>query len=405
MIPLSVAARPSSALDVSLRSGLSVGVPCSLLPHNIDPPWTSTLCGRTHVMPTAQVRAGKNGQPEVLTVMSRWTREFSWLIHGLEGARTGSEPGKIQSLVSKLTDAELLLLSGATSFWQVVHSQVVKETATTIEVCKILQHDAGAAEGWTDHRGRMDVPHVWLKDYAVENGNIAAANFDHVRLPDMARDELARRVSGQRSSLTATTESLPKGEIEAGIDADAKAAALRELYEEALVPAADVDIVGHLVQKNKKTTWLLCWLRESSPFFKESRWSAGVCNAEAVSAQWRPWETYRNNKSSPIAREVVDAVNSMIRSGGAAAAAPRTVRAAAAATAATASPKEKNPCRFFSTPKGCRDGDECRFSHGVVAGTPTSASPWREHQSKSTGKKYYFNKVTGVSVYEPPPDI
>ena len=42
-------------------------------------------------------------------------------------------------------------------------------------------------------------------------------------------------------------------------------------------------------------------------------------------------------------------------------------------------------------------------SEGDVSTTPLQ-TPWRVHKSRSSGKEYYFNKDTGESVYEPPPD-
>lgn len=334
----------------------------------------------------AVVRQGEDGRPEVLTVTSRWTREFSVLFHGLQGEweQHGRDVQQAcQNALPQLTDAELALLSGATSFWQVAHTQVVKETAATVEVSKIMHHDASAAAGWTERRGRTDIPHVWLKDSRVMNGNIAAVNFDKVQLARLAGDELARRFSGQIPSQTTTHESLPKGEVEGGIDEDAMAAALRELWEESLVSADDVEIVQRLVQRNKKATWLCCRLRDSSPFAKKTAWFTGVGNSESVSAQWRSWASFRKSSRSRISPELLAAVDSMVGRGrisssgvGASAmatgsmpltqspaptAAPRDINGAARARSIPA--KQHRPCRFFSTASGCRKGDSCPFSH------------------------------------------
>jgi hypothetical protein len=77
----------------------------------------------------------------------------------------------------------------------------------------------------------------------------------------------------------------------------------------------------------------------------------------------------------------------------------QTVGAAASHAKGSAASADSSGGTHRETPSG-RGGSQADASTAVPQETP-----WRVHQSKSTGKKYYFNKVTGESVYEPPPDL
>ena len=86
-----------------------------------------------------RLREGLGHPPDVLVVQGRWSREFSRLMHRLQEPQTTASV--VDPLMNKLADAELLLLSGATSFWQVMHHRVVSVTedhgASVVKVARV----------------------------------------------------------------------------------------------------------------------------------------------------------------------------------------------------------------------------------------------------------------------------
>jgi len=56
--------------------------------------------------------------------------------------------------------------------------------------------------------------------------------------------------------------------------------------------------------------------------------------------------------------------------------------------------KGSRPCTFFSTPRGCRNGDSCPFSHGAPITNPATASSSRSsgegHARQRSGVCHFF---------------
>jgi 8-oxo-dGTP pyrophosphatase MutT (NUDIX family) len=218
----------------------------------------------------------------------------------------------------------------------------------------------------------LDVPHVWLKETPTMNGNFGAVNFAAINLSGRAGNVLAHRRRPQESA----GESLPKGEMEAGLDVDEVAAALRELQEETLVSPDDIEIVKP-AELIGKTHWVCCKILPTSQFAQESAWFTGVQNPESVRAAWRSWSSVRSE--SWIPRALRDLVDPML--GGAEANEEdgrrgRSTRDEAGSTRA-AKPRRKREPRAATSARAPAAGDaegstQCRNAAG---GRPCARDP------------------------------
>ena len=182
-----------------------------------------------------------------------------------------------------------------------------------VSVLQITAHDAATEAGWPDRRGRLDVPHVWLKGRNNMNGNIADSNFVRLSIAEKAGDVLTVRLNTDECPLSPPNESLPKGDFEPGIDADMQAAALRELEEEGAVPTTDVTVLD-APRMIRNVEWTVCRIKPESKLHNLSRWFTGIQNPESIVARWVPWDTAE--AASWSSRPLIDHVNGVLQRGG-----------------------------------------------------------------------------------------
>lgn len=214
------------------------------------------------------------------------------------------------------------------------------------------------------------------------NGNIAEVNFSTCGIPHRAGEEFARR----RRPRDITHEAFPRGEVDVLLDENELAAALRELKEEAMIPAADVEIVRDL-EKIGDTHWVVCRLRPGGHYDKETTWFTGVQNCATTCAAWRPWTVVRAERwVAKDLREMIDdvlqfsevgqgprvRVNTSIRGGRAGSRPARhslsRVDVENGDAAAAGVPSQ---CRNASKGKPCAR-DPCPFSHDDFPPVPRS---------------------------------